>query len=93
MQNGDLASLRSLTCGDIRDRYVNYDQKAWDDTSRMAAKRYPGGGQHRRGGGQRRPRRGQRHRVHGLRAAGALNPQLDLQFRDDQWKICKSRQR
>ena len=43
MQNGDLASLRSLTCGDIRDRYVNYDQKAWDDTYQRiaAAKQYP----------------------------------------------------
>lgn len=92
MQNGDLAALRSLTCGDIRDRYVNYDQKAWDDTYRRiaAAKQYPvvasidqvvvNGG----------------HAEANVTAFMAYEPRVrstrsfDLQFRDDQWKICQS---
>ena len=92
MQNGDLASLRSLTCGDIRDRYVNYDQKAWDDTYQRiaAAKQYPvvasidevvvNDG----------------HAEANVTAFMAYEPRVrstrsfDLQFRDDQWKICQS---
>ncbi|WP_046301284.1 MULTISPECIES: membrane protein [unclassified Mycobacterium] len=92
MQNGDLAALRSLTCGDIRDRYVNYDQKAWDDTHRRiaAAKQYPvvasidevvvNDGQAEAN----------------VTAFMAYEPRVrstrsfDLQFRDDQWKICQS---
>lgn len=92
MQNGDLAALRSLTCGDIRDRYVNYDQKAWDETYRRiaAAKQYPvvasidevvvNDG----------------HAEANVTAFMAYEPRVrstrsfDLQFRDDQWKICQS---
>lgn len=92
MQNGDLAALRTLTCGDIRDRYVNYDQKAWDETySRIAAaKQYPvvasidevvvNDG----------------HAEANVTAFMAYEPRVrstrsfDLQFRDDQWKICQS---
>ncbi|UVO13738.1 hypothetical protein NM962_06555 [Mycobacterium sp. SVM_VP21] len=92
MQNGDLAALRSLTCGDIRDRYVNYDQKAWDDTYQRiaAAKQYPvvasidevvvNEGQAEAN----------------VTAFMAYEPRVrstrsfDLQFRDDQWKICQS---
>lgn len=92
MQNGDLAALRSLTCGDIRDRYVNYDQKAWDDTYHRiaAAKQYPvvasidevvvNDG----------------HAEANVTAFMAYEPRVrstrsfDLQFRDDQWKICQS---
>lgn len=92
MQNGDLAALRSLTCGDIRDRYVNYDQKTWDDTYQRiaAAKQYPvvasidevvvNDGQAEAN----------------VTAFMAYEPRVrstrsfDLQFRDDQWKICQS---
>ena len=43
IQKGDLATLRSITCGATRDSYVNYNERAWADThSRVAAaKRYP----------------------------------------------------
>ena len=93
LQNGDLAALRSLTCGDIRDRYVNYDQKAWDETYHRiaAAKQYPvvasvdevvvNGG----------------HAEANVTAFMAYEPRVrstrsfDLQYRDDQWKICQSR--
>ena len=43
VQNGDLAALRDITCGQTRDSYVNYDDAAWSDThARVAAARqYP----------------------------------------------------
>ena len=43
IQKGDLATLRSITCGATRDSYVNYNERAWADThSRVAAaKRFP----------------------------------------------------
>ena len=92
VQTGDLAALRSLTCGDIRDRYVNYDQGSWDDTYRRiaAAKQYPvvasidevvvNDGQAEAN----------------VTAFMAYEPRVrstrsfDLQYRDDQWKICQS---
>ena len=92
VQTGDLAALRSLTCGDIRDRYVNYDQGSWDDTYRRiaAAKQYPvvasideivvNDG----------------HAEANVTAFMAYEPRVrstrsfDLQYRDDQWKICQS---
>ena len=43
VQKGDLATLRSITCGATRDSYVNYDDRAWTDTHARvaAAKQYP----------------------------------------------------
>ena len=43
IQTGDLTTLRSLTCGNMRDDYVNYNQREWNDTYRRvaAAKQYP----------------------------------------------------
>ena len=43
VQNGDLATLRSITCGATRDSYVKYDDRAWADTHARvaAAKQYP----------------------------------------------------
>jgi hypothetical protein len=92
VQNGDLATLRSITCGDIRDGYSNYDQQGWTETFRRvsAAKQYPvvasidqvvvNGG----------------HAEANVTAFMAYAPQIrstrsfDLQYRDDQWKICQS---
>jgi hypothetical protein len=92
VQNGDLPALRNLTCGDMRDGYVNYDQRAWDDTYRRvaAAKRYPvvasidqvvvNDG----------------HAEANVTAFMAYAPQVrsirsfDLQYRDGEWKICQS---
>ncbi|MGH3634414.1 hypothetical protein [Mycobacterium sp.] len=92
VQNGDLAKLRSITCGNIRDSYVNYDKQAWDDTYQRvaAAKRYPvvasidqvvvNDG----------------YAEANVTAFMAYAPQVrstrsfDLQYRDDQWKICQS---
>jgi hypothetical protein len=92
VQNGDLATLRSITCGDIRDGYSNYDEREWTDTYRRvaAAKQYPvvasidqvvvNGG----------------HAEANVTAFMAYAPQIrstrsfDLQYHDDQWKICQS---
>jgi hypothetical protein len=92
VQKGDLATLRSITCGATRDSYVNYDERAWTEThSRVAAaKQYPvvasvdqvvvNGG----------------HAEANVTTFMAYAPQtrssrsFDLQFRDDQWKICQA---
>ena len=43
VQTGDLTKLRSITCGSMRDDYVDYDQREWNDTYHRvaAAKQYP----------------------------------------------------
>lgn len=93
VQNGDLPALRSLTCGSARDNYLNYNEQAWDDTYHRiaAAKQYPVvasvdqvvvNGDHAEAN---------------VTAFMAYAPQirstrsLDLQYRDDQWKICQAR--
>jgi hypothetical protein len=92
VQNGDLATLRSITCGTTRDSYVNYDDRSWTDTHARvaAAKRYPVvasidqvviNGDHAEAN---------------VTTFMAYAPQtrstrsFDLQFRDDQWKICQA---
>ncbi len=92
VQNGDLATLRGITCGATRDSYVRYDDEAWTDThSRVAAaKQYPVvasidqvviNGDHAEAN---------------VTTFMAYAPQtrstrsFDLQFRDDQWKICQA---
>ncbi len=89
---GDLASLRSITCGTTRDNYVKYDQKAWDETHARveAAKQYPVvasidqvvvNGDHAEAN---------------VTSFMAFAPQtrstrsFDLQFRDNQWKVCQA---
>jgi hypothetical protein len=92
VQKGDLATLRSITCGATRDSYVNYDDRAWADTHNRvaAAKQYPVvasidqivvNGDHAEAN---------------VTTFMAYAPQtrstrsFDLQFRDEQWKICQS---
>src|SRR5829696_1542479 len=92
VQNGDLATLRSITCGTTRDSYVNYDERAWTETHARvaAAKQYPVvasidqvvvNGDHAEAN---------------VTTFMAYAPQtrstrsFDLQFRDDQWKICQA---
>jgi hypothetical protein len=92
VQTGDLTTLRSITCGSMRDDYVNYDQNEWNDVYHRvaAAKQYPvvanidqvvvNGN----------------HAEANVTAFVAYAPQtrstrsFDLQYRDDQWKICES---
>ncbi|MGE0216208.1 DUF4878 domain-containing protein [Mycolicibacterium sp.] len=92
VQTGDLATLRGITCGTTRDSYVRYDDKAWSETHQRvaAAKRYPVvasidqvviNGDHAEAN---------------VTTFMAYAPQtrstrsFDLQFRDDQWKICQA---
>ncbi len=92
VQNGNLAALRSLTCGSFQADYVSYADQDWADTYHRiaAAKQYPVvasidqvvvNGEHAEAN---------------VTAFMAYAPQtrstrsFDLQFRDDQWKICQS---
>lgn len=92
IQRGDLTTLRTITCGATRDGYADYDEHAWDETYRRvsAAKQYPViasidqvvvNGQHAEAN---------------VTTFMAYDPQLrstrslDLQYRDDQWKVCQS---
>jgi hypothetical protein len=92
VQRGDLATLRSITCGTTRDSYVSYDERAWTETHARvaAAKQYPVvasidqvvvNGDHAEAN---------------VTTFMAYAPQtrstrsFDLQFRDEQWKICQA---
>ena len=92
VRNGDLATLREVTCGQTRATYVDYDDTAWSDTfTRVAAaKQYPVvasidevviNGDHAEAN---------------VTSYMAFDPattstrSFDLQFRDDQWKICQA---
>jgi hypothetical protein len=94
IQNGDLATLRSVTCGETADSYIKYDDRRWTEThSRVAAaKQYPVvasvdqvvvNGDHAEAN---------------VTTFMAFDPatrstrSLDLEFRDEQWKICQSPQ-
>lgn len=92
IQNGDLATLRSITCGATRDSYVRYDEDTWEETHARvaAAKQYPVvasidqvvvNGDHAEAN---------------VTTFMAYAPQtrstrsFDLEFRDEQWKICQT---
>jgi hypothetical protein len=92
VRNGDLATLRDVTCGQTRQTYVNYDDAAWSDAyARVsAAKQYPVvasidqvvvNGDHAEAN---------------VISYMAFDPgttsvrSFDLQLRDGQWKICQS---
>ena len=92
IQKGDLPALRSITCGTTRDSYVNYNDRAWQDTHARvaAAKQYPVvasidqvvvNGDHAEAN---------------VTTFMAYAPEtrstrsFDLQFRDEQWKICQA---
>ena len=91
IQKGDLAALRSITCGETADGYNKYDDKKWSDTHARvaAAKQYPVvasidqvvvNGDHAEAN---------------VTTFMASDPatrstrSFDLQFRDEQWKICQ----
>lgn len=92
VRKGDLATLRSVTCGQTRNTYVNYDDKAWSDayTRVSQAQQYPV------------VARIDEVVVNGDHAEAnvtsymAFDPatkstrSFDLQFQDNQWKICQS---
>jgi hypothetical protein len=92
VRNGDLGMLRSVTCGATKQTYDNYDDKTWADAyTRIAqAKQYPVvasideivvNGDHAEAN---------------VTSYMAFDPEttstrsFDLQYRDDQWRICQS---
>jgi hypothetical protein len=92
IQNGDLAALRGITCGETADSYNRYDDRQWSDThARVAAARqYPVvasvdqvvvNGEHAEAN---------------VTTFMAFDPatrstrSFDLEFRDEQWKICQA---
>ena len=92
VQSGDLATLRTITCGQTRDNYVNYDDESWSETHERVstARQYPVvasidqvvvNGEHAEAN---------------VTSFMAFDPatrstrSFDLQFRDNQWKICQA---
>lgn len=92
VRNGDLTVLRSITCGQTNEAYVNYDDKAWADTfSKISeSKQYPvvGSIDEVVVDGD--------HAEANVTSYMAFDPSskstrsFDLQFRDDQWKVCQA---
>lgn len=92
IQKGDLATLRSITCGSTADGYNKFDERQWADLHAKvaAAKQYPVvasidevviNGQHAEAN---------------VTSFMAFDPatrstrSFDLEFRDEQWKICQA---
>jgi hypothetical protein len=92
IQKGDLTALRTITCGETADNYIKYDDRQWNDThARVAAARqYPVvasvdqvvvNGEHAEAN---------------VTTFMAFDPatrstrSFDLEFRDEQWKICQA---
>ena len=92
VQSGDLSTLRGITCGATRDNYVRYNEKAWSDTHARvaAAKQYPVvasidqvvvNGDHAEANVTT-------FMAYAPRTRSTRS--FDLEFRDDQWKICQA---
>ena len=92
LRNGDLGTLRSVTCGTTKQTYDNYDDKVWADAYAriLEAKQYPVvasideivvNGDHAEAN---------------VTSYMAFDPSttstrsFDLQYRDDEWRICQS---
>jgi hypothetical protein len=92
LETGDLAKLRSITCGAARDSYVKYDDRMWIATHERiaAAKRYPIVAT------IDQVVVNDDHAEANVTAFMAYAPQtrstrsFDLEFRDNQWKICQA---
>ncbi|MCF6386260.1 DUF4878 domain-containing protein [Mycobacterium sp. MBM] len=92
IQKGDLVTLRGITCGATREGYVNYDDHSWAETHKRvaAAKQYPVVAS------IDEVVVVNDHAEANVTTFMANAPQtrstrsFDLQFRDDQWKICQN---
>lgn len=92
IQKGDLAALRGITCGATREGYVKYDDRSWAETHKRvaAAKQYPVVAS------IDEVVVVDDHAEANVTSFMANAPQtrstrsFDLQFRDDQWKICQN---
>jgi hypothetical protein len=94
IQKGDLATLRTITCGVTADSYIKYDDEQWSDIHPRvaAARQYPVVASidqvvvH------------ETHAEANVTTFMAFDPatrstrSFDLEFRDEQWKICQAPQ-
>ena len=91
IQKGDLAQLRTITCGRTRDDYVNYPDKVWAANHQRiaAAKRYPVVAS------IDQVVVNDQHAEANVTSFMAYAPQVqstrsfDLQYLDGRWKICE----
>jgi hypothetical protein len=92
IQRGDLASLRSITCGEARAGYVKYDDGAWADTHAKVA----AAGQYPVVASIDQVVINGDHAEANVTSFMAYDPatrstrSFDLQFRDNQWEICQA---
>lgn len=92
IQRGDLAELRSITCGETRAGYVGYDDHAWTDTHAKVA----AAGQYPVVASIDQVVVNGDHAEANVTSFMAFDPatrstrSFDLQFRDNQWEICQS---
>ncbi|MCP9272065.1 Rv0361 family membrane protein [Mycolicibacterium arenosum] len=94
IKKGDLATLRSITCGETADAYIKYDDRQWADIHRgvAAARQYPVVAS------IDQVVVNDRHAEANVRVFMAYDPStqstrsFDLEFRDEQWKICQAPQ-
>jgi hypothetical protein len=95
IQKGDLATLRSITCGETADSYIKYDDTRWKDIhARVAAARqYPVVASI-----DQVVVNNDGHAEANVTTFMAFDPStrstrsFDLEFRDEQWKICQAPQ-
>lgn len=94
IQKGDLATLRSITCGATADSYIKYDDARWKDIhARVAAAR-----QYPVVASIDQVVVNDNHAEANVTTFMAFDPStrstrsFDLEFRDEQWKICQAPQ-
>jgi hypothetical protein len=94
IQKGDLATLRGITCGVTADGYIKYDDKQWNDIhARVAAAR-----QYPVVASIDQVVVNDNHAEANVTTFMAFDPStrstrsFDLEFRDEQWKICQAPQ-
>ncbi len=94
IQKGDLATLRTITCGQTADGYVRYDERQWNDIHARvsAARQYPVVAS------IDQVVVNDQHAEANVTSFMAFDPStrstrsFDLEFRDEQWKICQAPQ-
>ena len=94
VKKGDLATLRSITCGETADSYIKYDDKQWNaiHSGVAAANQYPVVSS------IDQVVVNDKHAEANVTVYMAFDPStqstrsFDLEFRDEQWKICQAPQ-
>jgi hypothetical protein len=91
IEKGDLATLRGITCGETAESYNKYDEKRWADIHRRVAE----AGQYPVIASVDQVVINGDHAEANVTAFVASDPatrstrSLDLQYRDDEWKVCQ----